>query len=608
MKWLYIFLIVFVCLVGLTDCAAADVPQTLSYQGVLTDASGTAVPDGIYSITFSIYDDPMGDPVPWSETRNVEVHRGVFSVVLGEIMPITVAFDRPYWLGISVAGEPELLPRTKLTSSPYSLNAREVRGANNLFPATGYAGIGTSMPNAPLHVVTQNINGLWIDGFAGGSWANMVLNAAGANSAPSYEYNRLGNYRARTYVDPQNNWKLQVGSSTLIAAMEGSNRVGLGGVTNPQEQLEVNGAIKLGYTGQMNPGTIRWTGMDFEGYDGVDWKSLTATGGGMPSGSLGQTLRHDGSTWVANSNLYNDGMGVGIGTSNPLFKLHVNGTARFDESLGQLYIHDMDDNATITAFAPNGNRRDIVFNDFGINITPSDSYTPQAAANGISISEQGTVSIGSGAHPSDFGLSVNREETGHTVAVGGQIGGVTSAMAVDVATLGRYESDDPTAMGIGVYGYAYASSGQQTGVYGASYGTGGFGVVSDGDFITIQGTKSAVVETADYGARKLYCLESAGNYFEDFGQGQLVNGEVTVAIDPVFAQTVNLSTTYHVFLTPMGDCGLYVASKTPSSFTVRALDGRQVSMSFDYRIVAKRSGYENERLAPVKIPTVMTRR
>ena len=39
--------------------------------------------------------------------------------------------------------------------------------------------------------------------------------------------------------------------------------------------------------------------------------------GPMVAGTSGQTLRHEGSTWVATDNLYNSGNSLGIGTSNP---------------------------------------------------------------------------------------------------------------------------------------------------------------------------------------------------------------------------------------------------------------------------------------------------
>jgi hypothetical protein len=55
-----------------------------------------------------------------------------------------------------------------------------------------------------------------------------------------------------------------------------------------------------------------------------------------------------------------------------------------------------------------------------------------------------------------------------------------------------------------------------------------------------------------------------------------------------------------VFLTPNGDCkGLYVASKTAGGFEVRELGGGTSNISFDYRIVAKRLGFENARMEDV---------
>jgi hypothetical protein len=107
---------------------------------------------------------------------------------------------------------------------------------------------------------------------------------------------------------------------------------------------------------------------------------------------------------------------------------------------------------------------------------------------------------------------------------------------------------------------------------------------------------------ADGGARKvsLYAVQSPENWFEDFGSGTLSNGAARVALDPTFASTVNTTTDYHVFLTPKGDCkGLYVANETATGFEVRELGGGHSGVAFDYRIVAKRNGFESVRLADV---------
>ncbi|MBN1371317.1 MAG: hypothetical protein JW987_05095 [Anaerolineaceae bacterium] len=122
--------------------------------------------------------------------------------------------------------------------------------------------------------------------------------------------------------------------------------------------------------------------------------------------------------------------------------------------------------------------------------------------------------------------------------------------------------------------------------------------------LTMGGTKSAVVPV-DGQQRLLYAIESPEVWFEDFGSGALVNGVGAIAIDPLFAATVNL-TDYHVFVTPLGDCqGLYVTAKTHAGFEVHELNGGTANTHFDYRLVAKRLGYEEERLelaSPVEEP------
>ena len=117
------------------------------------------------------------------------------------------------------------------------------------------------------------------------------------------------------------------------------------------------------------------------------------------------------------------------------------------------------------------------------------------------------------------------------------------------------------------------------------------------------GVKAALVNTEEYGERMLYAMESPEVWFEDFGAAQLVNGQVTVTIEPLFLQTINTDVPYHVFVTPLGDCNsLYVTNKTATSFEVRELGGGTANIVFDYRIVAKRLGFEDLRLEPLDQP------
>jgi len=104
----------------------------------------------------------------------------------------------------------------------------------------------------------------------------------------------------------------------------------------------------------------------------------------------------------------------------------------------------------------------------------------------------------------------------------------------------------------------------------------------------------------DNGTRRvaLYAMEAPENWFEDAGSARLANGSAVVPLESVFAQTVNSGVEYHVFLTPKGDCkGLYVTNETANSFEVRELGGGKANIAFDYRIMARRKGYENVRLA-----------
>jgi hypothetical protein len=181
------------------------------------------------------------------------------------------------------------------------------------------------------------------------------------------------------------------------------------------------------------------------------------------------------------------------------------------------------------------------------------------------------------------------------VPVGSGFAGVLGTADNNIAGFFRNNSSGPAAL---------SAENRSTTVGALVFQTSGFGgncLIDVGGDLSCDGTVSGIV-SADGGARKvaLYAMLSAENWFEDAGSGQLANGFTRVELDSTFAQTVNTAAGYHVFLTPKGDSeGLYVTNETPQGFEVHEQRGGHSNIAFDYRIMAKRSGYENLRLADV---------
>jgi hypothetical protein len=177
--------------------------------------------------------------------------------------------------------------------------------------------------------------------------------------------------------------------------------------------------------------------------------------------------------------------------------------------------------------------------------------------------------------------------------------GVTGSGDTAVYAFSDYWGDEGE-LAAGYQGLPVGAYGNGNAGYGV-YGKGQFfGVYSDGPTGS-ESYQSATVALPDNRVVELYAVQSPENWFEDFGSGELRDGVGEVELDPTFALAVNTGTNYHVFLTPNGDCeGLYVAQKTATGFQVRELRSGKSSISFDYRIVAKRRGYEDLRLAQLE--------
>ncbi len=110
----------------------AQVPQTMSYQGLLTTPIGTPLPDGAYNFQFDLYDSLTGGSSQWTESQTGDtVRRGTFSVILGVTTPITIPFTKTLYLQVRVTGGPAgppyplaFSPRSVLTSAPYAFHSK----------------------------------------------------------------------------------------------------------------------------------------------------------------------------------------------------------------------------------------------------------------------------------------------------------------------------------------------------------------------------------------------------------------------------------------------------------------------------------------------------
>jgi hypothetical protein len=226
----------------------------------------------------------------------------------------------------------------------------------------------------------------------------------------------------------------------------------------------------------------------------------------------------------------------------------------------------------------------------GSSISSTGVYGGTTSASGV-IGQVGTLSNSRSSFIS----------TGNTAGVWGDSG--QNPVATVAAVLGTADS--------GTAGFFWNNGPQTLVVFNA--GTGGTGLfktfmagstegecgIGGGDLSCTGQMKSLVAAGPD---RKVetYAMQSPENWMEDFGSAELHAGVAIVQIDPAFAETVSSAADYHVFLTPNGDSkGLYITRKTATVFEVHESGGGSSSLTFDYRIVARRRGFEGQRLVDV---------
>lgn len=148
----------------LVTTSTAQVPRLINFQGRLTEPdTGKPYPDGPYSITFRLYDQPEGGEAVWEELQTLQLVGGMFNAVLGNIEPLTPPFTTDLWLTTQVESDPEMLPRARLCSAPYAINADMVDGkhADELggFPPPDYDSGFQSIAQGQTKTFTHDLGG-----------------------------------------------------------------------------------------------------------------------------------------------------------------------------------------------------------------------------------------------------------------------------------------------------------------------------------------------------------------------------------------------------------------------------------------------------------------
>jgi hypothetical protein len=319
-----------------TTLAAPD--NELTYHGKLTDTSNVAVTDGNYDFTVVIYDAPTGGNCLWSARGNcttptpksLTLTNGIFSTTLGESgdNPLTLDFSENYYLGITIGTNTEMTPRRKITPTGFALNANRLNGltadnyidtsttaqtkagsleisddftvnTDDLFVDTssGNVGIGTASPTTKLHTISTTeqlrlgYNTTNYFSTTVSPTGNVTFNAVGTGQGFTFQ----DNLTVTGHILPSTSDTYDLGSSTnrFRDLYLGPNSLHIGtdgdeGVISYDTTNDVftfNKAAVFGTTVNNITGAIRWSGTDFEGYDGTEWISLTSLNGALVNGN-----------------------------------------------------------------------------------------------------------------------------------------------------------------------------------------------------------------------------------------------------------------------------------------------------------------------------------
>jgi hypothetical protein len=365
------------------------VPQLISYQGRLTNAVGGPL-DTTVVLTFTIYGDSLGVSTLWNEVHpTVTVTDGLFQVVLGSVssLPQNVFDGSTRWLSVRIGtgASSSLMP---LVSSAYAYRSNVTDTAAIAKTVSDNAITSAKIQNGTISLADIGQNSATsgeVIKWNGSAWEaqadETAANASGwtdggrvvnlTTASDTVAINtalRLGKLniggsmsltgQSSIYFDTDSTFikgftggDMRIQCEDLSVKTEGSvyfrddgdanwvefdgvnRQVGVG-TTAPDERLQVENSVSGGRAfiqlETSHATNFGETGIRFKTPQNT-WhlRMDDYTNNNLADGALGLRSQTgiESMTWLEGGN-------VGIGTTNPLRKLHVDGSALIDDSLG----------------------------------------------------------------------------------------------------------------------------------------------------------------------------------------------------------------------------------------------------------------------------------
>jgi hypothetical protein len=478
-------------------------------------------------------------------------------------------------------------------------------------------------------------------GIGGSPTNNLSLNSsidtvgiALSNLGGSY-FNISQNENGQLQFDP-NNLSLNSSSIPAMTIDDDSRYIGVG-TSTPGAQLDVN-SLASSYTntdGIVNVGissAYHLTMDDNEiqgkyGTSGFDNIFLNYWGAGTYLGNYGSSyFAQNGDITLSDDAILVDSStrSVGINTSSldPSYSLSVGANS----SKSGISIQDPVDNYALVS------TKSGIWESIWLSKTNPTTSTPTVyissaspANNAIEIVNQGTglnsysykgYGVRAITDSNQAGYFYNARSIANPANLNGVLRGEYNGTVVDdyVGVYGKATTGS-SIYGIGVrgeaswfgvqgngtyglYGNGNAGSvGTRYGVYGTASGatTNWAGYFSGNHMIT--GTKNSAFINQQGKAVLVNCVETPGVWFEDMASGNIQNGvaEIEFPQDLLNGVVIDAAHPFIVSITPTGDMGNFWVEKSLTGFKVHAT-GAANGTTFDYRVSAKRKGYEDYRL------------